>query len=92
GKGSALLMCTIREVSAVGSKLQRKRFGDDNDNVVEYDEFLDNHGSVGTVSHSGADYGPTSQRTSEARMGSGRSKDTTTSFDGRHFRSNHRAH
>ena len=104
-------MCTIREVSAVGSKLQPKRFGDDNDNVVEYDEFrthddhctdyndhasndefLDNHGSVGTVSYFGADYGPTSQRTSEARMGSGRSKDTTTSFDGRHFRSNHRAH
>ena len=92
-------MCTIREVSAVGSKLQRKRFGDDNDNVVEYDEFrthddhcTDNHGSVGTVSYFGADYGPTSQRTSEARMGSGGSKDTTTSFDGRHFRSNHRAH
>jgi len=65
GKGSALLMCTIREVSAVGSKLQRKRFGDDNDHASN-DEFLDNHGSVGTVSHSGADYGPTSQRTSEA--------------------------
>jgi len=84
-------MCTIREVSAVGSKLQRKRFGDDNDHASN-DEFLDNHGSVGTVSYFGADYGPTSQRTSEARMGSGRSKDTTTSFDGRHFRSNHRAH
>lgn len=61
-------MCTIREVLAVGSKLLCKRFWDDNDNVVEYDEFrshndelLNNHGSIGTVSHSSTDYGSASE-------------------------------